>query len=193
MLNSLTENKSAWYTDFSLQETIFYISWQNCNIFVLAEEFSAGDLKILSEVREPGGICYYYHLCFTDGKLNARKIKNLTENRDMSEICEERENSRSHLVPKYCGCIRPLPIQSSCISPITLYLQASKRPWILSLETITQKVWQRGQNLVKLFNPAMIGKKKNPKQIKPPKQTSKKQGTMEVTLKVPQPNHRLHL
>lgn len=78
----------------------------------------------------------------------------------MSEICEERENSRSHLVPKYCGCIRPLPIQSSCISPITLYLQASKCPWILSLETITQKVWQRGQNLVKLFNPAMTGKKK---------------------------------
>lgn len=67
---------------FHCKKQFFYISWQNCNIFVLAEEFSAGDLKILSEVRQPGGICYYYHLCFTDGKLNARKIKNLTENKE---------------------------------------------------------------------------------------------------------------
>lgn len=81
MLNSLTENKSVWYTDFSRQETIFYISWQNCKIFVLAEDFSAGDLKILSVGRQPGGTCYYYHLYSTDGKLNARKIKNLTENK----------------------------------------------------------------------------------------------------------------
>ena len=54
---------------------------------MLAEEFSAEDLKILYKVRQPGEICDYYHLCFTDGKLNARTVQDLTENTwDMSEI-----------------------------------------------------------------------------------------------------------
>ena len=129
---------------------------------MLAEEFSSEDLKIVSEIRQPGGICDYYHLCFTDGKCNARTVQHLTENTgDMSEIWEERANSRPHLVPKYYGSIRPLPNQSSCISPITLYLQASKWPWILSSENIMQKPCQRGKNLVKLFNPAMTGEKNN--------------------------------
>lgn len=48
--------------------------------FVLADEFSAKVLKILSEVQQPGGISDYYHLCFADGKLNARIVQNLTEN-----------------------------------------------------------------------------------------------------------------
>lgn len=124
---------------------------------MLAEEFSAEGLKTLSELRQPGGICNYYHLCFTDGNLNARTLQNLTEN---TETCwkEERENSRSHLVPKHCGCIRPLPNQSSCISPIGLYLQASKGLWMLSLETIIQKPWPGGKKLVKLFNPATTEK-----------------------------------
>lgn len=39
MLNSLLENKNIWYTDFSLQETFFYISWQNHNILCLQKNF----------------------------------------------------------------------------------------------------------------------------------------------------------
>lgn len=121
MLNSLTENKSAWYTDFSLQETIFYISWQNCNIFVLAEEFSAGDLKILSEVRQPGGICYYYHLCFTDGKLNPRKMKNLTENKEISDQRSVRDLWRKgeQQIP---SCSKILWLHQTSPSSVVLYL-----------------------------------------------------------------------
>lgn len=123
---------------------------------MLAEEFSAGDLKILSEGRQPGGICYYYHLYFTDGKLNARKIKNLTENKGTCQRSVRKGRTADPILLQSAVATSDLSNQSSYISPLTLYLQTTC-PWILSLETVTQKVWQKGQNPHKLFNPAIIG------------------------------------
>lgn len=132
---------------------------------MLAEEFSAGDLKILSEVRQPGGICYY-HLCFTDGKLNAKKIKNLTENKGTCQRSVKKGRTADSILFQSAVATSDLSQTSRpCPSAIILYLQA-KCPRILSLETITQKAWERGQNRVKLLNPAMIGKKKNQKTTK---------------------------
>lgn len=110
MFNSLIENKSIWNTDFSLQEAVFIEAGKIMIFCTCRKNFQLKIwkcfLKSDSQVE-----CYYYHLCFTDGKLNARTAQNLTENTGgMSEIWKEGENNRSHLVPKYSAYFRPLPV-----------------------------------------------------------------------------------
>lgn len=118
MLNSLTENKSVWHTDFSQQETIFYTSCQNCNIFVLAEEFSAGDLKILSEDRQPRGICYYYHLCLQMENLMLEKLKILLKIKErVRDLWEKGEEQ----IP---SCSKVLWLHQTSPKSVILYLSS---------------------------------------------------------------------